>query len=133
MRRRGREPRSAYGLSHLRQKRNRQLSQPVDPRDAFVHRLSLEPQIAKALREERKPLLQLHPGEVRAEAVVHARAKRQRPRAPAVGRNVEAVGVGQCRAPSTRASPAPAAAPPPSSPAAPPPRSRLPVNAHTIT
>src|SRR5205823_13600720 len=51
------------------------------------------PEIYTLSLHDALPILKLHPGEVCAEAVVHARAKRQRPRTPAVGADIEAVGV----------------------------------------
>src|SRR5262249_56537522 len=72
--------------------RDRQPRQPVDPGDALVHRVSLEPQSPHVLGEEGEALLELDPREVCPEAVVHAGPERQRPRAAPRGGDVKTLG-----------------------------------------
>src|SRR5208283_3757702 len=59
---------------------DRQLGEPVDAACAFEHGLAGELEVADVLREERQALLQLDPRQVGAEAVVDARAERERSR-----------------------------------------------------
>src|SRR5512133_2679633 len=68
------------------------LVEPVDPGDAAVRRLAVELEAIDVHRQEGQRLLQLGAREVRAQAVVDARAERGQPRAFRA-RDVEALGI----------------------------------------
>src|SRR5664280_73299 len=71
-RRRSRAPEASGGEAHG------QLVEPVDAGDRAELGLAVELEAVHVLGEERQALLQLHTREVRAEAVVDARAERER-------------------------------------------------------
>src|SRR5262249_53871691 len=81
--------RSVFQRENSEGEGDRELGQAVDSGDAFVDGVAVEPQAPDPLRQERQALLQLDPREVRAEAVVHSGAERQRPCPTPLGGYVE--------------------------------------------